>query len=144
MRLTLIATLAALVAACSSSTGPKGLDPTVLVVNHASPAPILLTWFDQSGQVATSSVAAGQTSCVHFTSTRLTDSVRFHLELGDSTATGLPWTVQDSPWFLPTSPGLTPAWGPGDGEFWSVTGSGANLSTNTYQLLTRPDSVPPC
>jgi hypothetical protein len=61
---------ALLVATACTDSGPKGLDPTVLVRNQQSTySPVTLTWYDQSGQVQFDSFASGEERCVHFTST---------------------------------------------------------------------------
>src|SRR5437879_5474271 len=95
--------LLAFLAACHSTTEPKGLDPVVLITNTGGgPMPIILTWWDYSGQVATWTVPVGATQCIHFVTTLPTDSVRFMVFSGDSTpGSQFGYLKEWSPWFDP-------------------------------------------
>jgi len=134
--------LALIFAACSGSTGPKGLDPTVLIANPVGTVPLVMTWFDQSGQVSTATVPIGQQQCVHFIATKLADSVRFVAYMGDTLAgnTAL-WTRQVSPWFNPLngipSNGIVTGY-PNGAEYWSLTSDGP------VDFLMKPVATAPC
>ena len=124
-RSTIILVLATALAACGSSTGPQGKDPTVLMDNQSSIGTITLVWWDQSGQQATFATGPHQSLCAIFTATTLADSVRFMVYVGDtlSTSGDSRWSKNWSPWFDPAT-GL-PTAGPGaypDGaEYWTAT-----------------------
>lgn len=94
--------LLALLAACShSATGPKGEDPTALVVN-GSADPVIWTWFDGQSVSGRDSIPAGATRCEQFTAQA--DSARF--QMADSVrikASGAGWYTYDSNWFDPAS-----------------------------------------
>jgi hypothetical protein len=113
---------ALLVATACTDSGPKGLDPTVLVRNQQSTySPVTLTWYDQSGQVQFDSFASGEERCVHFTSTLPTDSVRFVIIVGDTTGAHGGFQTQTSPWFNPiTGLGPDPSVYPFGAEYWTL------------------------
>lgn len=123
--LALLLSVMVLAACGKDGTGPKGLDPTVLVTNAAGPDTLHLTWFDQSGQVAVFHIAMGTSACVHFTSTLPADSVRFFVIMGDSTP-GHQYAYQFSPWFDPaTGVGPDSTQYPFGAENWTLTVSTA-------------------
>jgi hypothetical protein len=130
----------AFLAACSGATGPQGLDPTVRLANSAGPDTLRMTWFDQSGQVATFLVAPGTSACAHFTATRIADSVRFVAVMGDTSGTpGVQWAKQQSPWFNPaTGIGPDPTQYPFGAEFWTVD------VPQPFTLILQAVQVAPC
>jgi len=141
--------LSLLLAACSSSpAGPKGKDPTTLVVNQRNDYAVVLTWYDQSGQVSRTVVAPLTQQCVHFTGTLPADSVRFVAFTGDSAGHGESMQVQ-TPWFdpatgiVPSSPGSYPF----GAEYWTLTSramlNGSPIGAGSA-ILMATDSTAPC
>ena len=99
------AIIAALLTACGgSSTGPKGLDPTVLIINETAIDTVLFSW--QDGQGVVGSVVAilpGAMSCQKFLARP--DSAYFHASSREGAASTWGYT---QPWFDPASrPGWT-------------------------------------
>jgi len=143
--------LAALLAACGEQSPTAlslhGLDPTVLIANKAGPEAVIFTWFDQSGQVSTVTVAMGVTQCVKFTATTLADSVRFIAAMGNTTSLdtlpgplGTPWSKSWSPWFDPATglPKASTGSYPFGAEYWTLT------VATPYGLLMTTVKDPPC
>lgn len=114
----------ALVAGCKDQ-GPKGLDPIVLAHNAQSVfTPVVISWFDQSGQVMVDTIPANSTVCTHFTSTTVADSVRFFVTVGDpQDPTGQrTHATAASPWFDPATGGVSDgAAFPFNAEYWTMT-----------------------
>jgi hypothetical protein len=136
MRRIFAVVLLAVLAACKDQ-GPKGLDPIVLASNQQN-RPLVITWYDQSGQVQRTDVHPFTTECIHFVTTTLADSVRYEIVAGDTTTTY--WQRMWSPWFDPiTGTTSDPEYPTGFAEFWTVTLSG---DQNGPTMLTVPD--PPC
>ncbi len=148
--------LAALLAACAKSAtapvGPQGLDPTVLFINqgggvNSGNRPATMVWYDQSGQTQTNVIAFGATSCIHFTATLVTDSVRFVMVLGDTLLGPRGTVAMDSPWFDPKTGLVKPGnvlsdtaikrIYPYGAEFWTF-----NLGVFTNWVVTNPAA--PC
>ncbi len=140
-----------LLAACTGTTGPKGLDPTVLIVNenpgagtsclqHTScPDTVFLAWWDQAGQTALFKVPPGAQQCTHFTSTTVADSVRYVIWEGDTTGTpGAVWFKSVSTWFDPRTGIGTYHSTPHLVEFQTATATPPNI------MVILVDSTPPC
>lgn len=130
-----------LLAACSGgATGPQGLDPRVQLSNAAGPDTLHMTWFDQSGQVQAAVLLPGQSVCLAFISTRVADSVRFVVWMGDTTGTpGAVYAKQQSPWFNPaTGVGPDPTQYPFGAEFWTVAVPSA------YSISMQAVQTSPC
>lgn len=115
--------------------GPQGLDPVVLAKNQQNVLPVVITWFDQSGQVQVTPVPANGQTCIHFTSTLATDSVRYVVTVGDTTGANGPWAKQWSPWFDPLT-GVTAdaAEYPFGAEYWTLTvGAGGGVEMGAVE-----------
>jgi hypothetical protein len=96
--------LVILLAACSGATGPKGLDPTVLITNSASDT-LFFTWRDGQGIAGSVNVAPGAQSCTRFTAQA--DSAYFEAHAsGGGGPLGGP-TSYTQGWF---DPATRPAW----------------------------------
>ena len=98
--------LLVLLAACSNSTGPAPLDPTVLIVNESnlctgscSPDTLFFTWRDGQGIAGTISVAPGTWACARFTAR--VDSAYF------TATTRFTNAAYTQPWF---DPATHPSW----------------------------------
>lgn len=125
--------LTLMITACGDSSGPGGLDPIVLATNdQGTYLPVVITWWDQSGQALETTVPSFTQRCIKFTSTTPTDSVRYEVVVGDTTGANGPWSKQWSPWFDPRTgiPTANASAYPHGAEFWTVvvndqTGSGA-------------------
>lgn len=82
-----------LLAACSkNSTGPSGVDPTVLIANGLSVDSVFFTWRDGQGVVGADTVLPGRTVCAAFTARP--DSAYFQgvaSYLGQTTTYTAPW-----------------------------------------------------
>lgn len=90
-----------LLAACAKDpTALAGLDPTVSFKN-ASPYPVAMDWYAQSGLKQHTRIARGDSVCITFTSTTLTDSVRFVVDDSTYRPINTGWQMLWSPWFDP-------------------------------------------
>jgi hypothetical protein len=92
-------------AACSSATGPGGLDPTVLVTNPSSADTVFFTWRDGQGVVAVDTILGPTTRCEHFTARP--DSAAFELLARHWYSTGPAVSWSGALWFNPAD---HPAW----------------------------------
>lgn len=120
-----------LLAACSGagSTGPRGLDPTVLITNDNGYAPLVVSWYDQSGQSRVDTVRVGAApKCTQFFATLPTDSVRFVVYMGDTTGAAGLWSKGWSPWFDPKTglPTASPGQYPDGAEYWTIAATDAH------------------
>jgi len=97
--------LLALLAACSSASGPQGLDPTVSFKN-ASPYTVAMDWYAQSGLAKHTVIPTGDSLCIVFFSSGATDSVRYVIDDSTYRPAGTGWSKQWSPWFNPQT-GIT-------------------------------------
>lgn len=88
-------------AACSGSTGPKGLDPTVLITNQLATDTVFFTWRDGQGIAGSVVVLPGAQSCTRFTAQA--DSAYFEAHASYLGA----MTTYTQPWFDPLG---RPAW----------------------------------
>lgn len=103
---------------------PLGLDPIVLVSNPQSTySPVVLAFYDQSGQAQVNTFAPFESRCVEFTSASEADSVRFVVVVGDTLGQHGPYSKQWSPWFDPRTgiPGANPDEYPHGLEYWKLT-----------------------
>lgn len=140
----LLATIVLLAACSKDSTGPKGLDPTVLAHNQTTADTFHVVWFDQSGQRSEFRLLPSTQQCIHFTSTQLADSVRFVAWItsdgtADTSGSGHAWATLSSGWFYPAS---SPFW-TGGGEWWILTGRRDNSGV-TFDILDQPVDSAPC
>jgi hypothetical protein len=86
-----------LLAACSGgATGPKGIDPTVLITNQL-PDTVYFTWRDGQGIVGNVSVAPGASSCTRFLAQADSAYFEAHATSGGGQAT------YTQPWFDPAT-----------------------------------------
>jgi hypothetical protein len=142
MRLMLTAVaLVVLVASCKDQAPkPAGLDPIVLVNNNQSAFPASMTWYSQSGQVLATTFPANTSTCIDFTSSTVTDSVRFVVVLGDTTGHNGPWAKGWSPWFDPRTglPTAAPEAYPDGAEYWTLDITGGP------SLVMKAVAEPPC
>jgi len=119
--------LAVILAACSSATGPSqplGHDPTA-VVRYGSADPVLWWWFDGQATSGVDTIPAGVTKCERFTAQP--DSARY--DLADSVrirASGQGWYTYTSNWFDPT---LRPTW---------------TITINGYSISVADTTAVPC
>lgn len=96
--------LTLLLAACggAGSTGPQGLDPTVLITNNAPAGDTLFfTWRDGQGIAGAVKVPPGTTSCTKFLAQADSAYFEAHILVGHSAGT------YTQPWFDPLG---RPAW----------------------------------
>lgn len=84
-----------LVACSKSSTGPAGIDPTVLITNQLSVDTLFFTWRDGQGVVGTDTVPPGTVHCAKFLAQP--DSAYFQAEASYLGAK----TIYTQPWFDP-------------------------------------------
>jgi len=134
-----------LLAACSSSpAGPKGKDPTVLVINQATDSGFYLTWYDQSGQISTTRTPADSQQCVHFTSSSPADSVRYTWFIGDTVDQYHTWARGETIWFNPATGVVadTAAY-PFGAEYWTIRITGAS-SGSYFQVIAKAVASAPC
>jgi len=99
MTRTLLTFIAVLLAACSSTTGPKGLDPTVLITNQTAADTLFFTWRDGQGTTGSVTVLPGGSSCTRFVAQA--DSAYFDAHTTNpqfNTA-----ATYTAPWFDPTA-----------------------------------------
>src|SRR5690349_4709186 len=96
------AALLLLLVACSKdSSGPAGIDPTVLITNQLAVDTVFFTWRDGQGVVGADTILPGTTSCTRFLARA--DSAYFQATASFQGAA----TLYTQPWF---DPGSRSAW----------------------------------
>lgn len=100
MRMKFVVALLLLVA-CGGTTGPGGIDPTVLITNHAQQDTLYFTWRDGQGIAGSVAALPGTTSCTKFLAQADSAYFEAHITVGLSTGT------YQQHWF---DPATRPAW----------------------------------
>ena len=92
---TILALVLLAIVACgkNSSTGPNGIDPTVLITNGTATDTLYFTWRDGQGVAGSVTVGPGGTSCTRFTARA--DSAYFTAHAASYAYT--------QPWFDPST-----------------------------------------